>query len=171
MQVKSRLRTRALDLKTKTRPATQTLKRDVVIRSRHCMIETVKKQPFEDVFQNFTIFTGKHMCWSLFLINLLAWTLFFLKKTPTKMLPVDIVKFLRTGFFYRTPPVAASDSPTTVHAQCVCVLWFRVSLWFSFWSKTYPKRYTNNSLLSHDKIIFSLIERVLSISEYVSQKY
>ena len=78
------------------------------------------------------------------------------------MFPVDIAKFLRTGFFYRIPPVAASDSPTTVHGQCVCVLWFRVSLWFSFWSKTYTKRYTNNSLLSHDKIIFSLIERAFN---------
>ena len=28
------------------------------------------KQPFTDVFQNFAIFTGKHLCWSLFLITL-----------------------------------------------------------------------------------------------------
>ena len=28
------------------------------------------KQPLTDVFQNFTIFTGKHLCWSLFLITL-----------------------------------------------------------------------------------------------------
>ena len=38
------------------------------------------------------------------------------------MFPVDIAKFLRTGFFYRIPPVAASDSPTTVHlSQGGCV--------------------------------------------------
>ena len=30
------------------------------------------------------------------------------------MFLVDVAKFLRTPFFYRAPPVAASDSPTTV---------------------------------------------------------
>ena len=31
-----------------------------------------------------------------------------LKWIPTQLLPVNIKKFLRTDFFYRTPPVAVS---------------------------------------------------------------
>ena len=40
---------------------------------------TLQKQPVEDVFQigvpkNFTILTGKHLCWSLFFIKIQAFT-------------------------------------------------------------------------------------------------
>ena len=45
--------------------------------------------------------------------------------------------------------------------------------WLPSWSKTYTKRCTNDSLLSRDKTIFSLLELidyVLSISEYVMEK-
>ena len=48
------------------------------------------------VLKNFADFTGKHLCWSLFLIKLHT-----LKCFPTKF-----AKFLRTLFFYRTHPVA-----------------------------------------------------------------
>ena len=44
------------------------------------------------VLKNFVSFTGKHLCWSLFLIKLQAWRPNFLKKeTPTQIFPV---KFL-----------------------------------------------------------------------------
>ena len=39
--------------------------------------------------KNFAIFTGKHLCWGLFLIKL-------------QVLPVDIAKFLRIAFLYNT---------------------------------------------------------------------
>ena len=39
--------------------------------------------------KNFAIFTGKHLCWSLFLIKLQAFTCF----------PVNIAKFYRVAFF------------------------------------------------------------------------
>ena len=42
-----------------------------------------------DVLKNFAIFTGKHLCWSLFLIKLQAF----------KCFPVNIAKFLRSSFF------------------------------------------------------------------------
>ena len=59
------------------------------------------------VLKNFAIFTGEHLCWSLFLIKLQACN--FIKKRPQyRCFPVNIVKFLRTTFFYRTPPVATS---------------------------------------------------------------
>ena len=56
------------------------------------------------VFKNFTIFTGKQLCCSLFLIKLLGFrpaTLF--KRGST----AHNVKILSTSYFYRTPLVAA----------------------------------------------------------------
>ena len=48
---------------------------------------------------NFANFTGKHLCWSL-----------FLKKRPQhRCFPVKFARFLRTSFLYRTPLVAASS--------------------------------------------------------------
>ena len=51
-----------------------------------------------DILKNFTNFTGKHLCWSLFL----------LKKTPTHVLCCETCIIFKNNFFYRTPPVAAS---------------------------------------------------------------
>ena len=51
------------------------------------------------VLKKFAMFTGKHLCWSLFLIKLQAFRCF----------PVNITKLLRAGF-YRTPPVAATGN-------------------------------------------------------------
>ena len=39
---------------------------------------------------------------------------FYIKETPTQMFLVDIKKTFKNIIIYRTPPVAASDSPTTV---------------------------------------------------------
>ena len=51
-----------------------------------------------DVLKNFTNFTGKHLCWSLFL----------LKKTPTHVFCCETSIIFKNNFFYRIPPVAAS---------------------------------------------------------------
>ena len=50
---------------------------------RRCSVKKV-------VLKNFADFTGKHLCWSLFLIKLYA--------------PCNC----KNNFFYRTPPVTAS---------------------------------------------------------------
>ena len=66
-------------------------------------------------------------------------------------------------FFYTTPLVAASDSPTThgtVKPAAVPVFWFCNSMCFRFWSKTSTKRCSNNCLLSRDKSIFSLYDLI-----------
>ena len=57
-----------------------------------------------DGLKNFTVFTGKHMCWSHFLINLKE-----IKRLEHKCFPVNIEKYLRTVFFYRTPLMATSE--------------------------------------------------------------
>ena len=53
-----------------------------------CKIGSTKKS---------AIFTGKHLCWGLFLIKLQTPT-----QTPTEVFPVDIAKFLRIVFLYNT---------------------------------------------------------------------
>ena len=56
------------------------------------------------VLQNFPIFTGKQLPWSLVLIKLQTWR-------PANILKRAFGDIFKTGFFYRTPPVAASGCP------------------------------------------------------------
>ena len=57
------------------------------------------------VLKMFSNFTGKHLCWSLFLIK------YFVKnRFQRRCFPVKFEKFLRIPLFYRTPPVAVSRS-------------------------------------------------------------
>ena len=60
------------------------------------------------VLKNFANFTGKHLCWSLFLINLQAKALNFIKKRLQPGVFCEICEIFQNIFFYRTPPVAAS---------------------------------------------------------------
>ena len=77
---------------------------DDIIRSSHSQI-------FSKIgaLKKFAIFTGKRLCWSLFLIK--CWTSvlqLYSKGTPRQVFScVHIVKILSTPFFYRTPLVAA----------------------------------------------------------------
>ena len=50
--------------------------------------------------ENFAIFTGKHLCWSLFLI----------KRDATQVFCYEFCEILKNTFFYRTRLVAASDT-------------------------------------------------------------
>ena len=53
--------------------------------------------------KNFTIFIGKHLCRSVFLIKLQVWrSATLLKKTPNQCFPMDIAKFLRKLFLRNT---------------------------------------------------------------------
>ena len=68
------------------------------------------------------------------------------------MFPVDIAKFLRIAFLYNTSGGCFWQSyHGTLKSAGVPVLWFPASTCFHFWSKTFTKRCTNNSLLSRDK--------------------
>ena len=64
------------------------------------------------VLKNFAKFTGKHLCWSLF-FNKVAGGAKKRDSGTGVCLPVIYVEFLRTPFFYRTPPVAASELTLT----------------------------------------------------------
>ena len=54
------------------------------------------------VLKNFANFTGKHLYWSLILIN------FIKKRLQHRVFPVEFAKFLRTPLFYRVALVASS---------------------------------------------------------------
>ena len=43
------------------------------------------------VLKHFAIFTGKHLCWSIFLIKLIK------KKLERRNIPVNIARFLRAS--------------------------------------------------------------------------
>ena len=60
------------------------------------------------VLRNFTKFTGKHLCQSLFFNKVAGPATLFKKRLCHSFFPVSFVKLLRTPFFYRTPLVAAS---------------------------------------------------------------
>ena len=53
------------------------------------------------VLKIFPVFTGKHLCWRLFLIKLQAFQTYnFIKmRLQHRCLPVNIAQFLRTAFF------------------------------------------------------------------------
>ena len=54
--------------------------------------------------RNFTIFTGKHLCLSIFLIKS-----FLKKRLQHRCFLLNIAKFLWNIFFYRAPPVPSVD--------------------------------------------------------------
>ena len=56
------------------------------------------------VLKNFIIFTGKNLCWSLFLIKFQDWrpTFLFKKRLQRRCFSVNIAKFLRTAFLLKT---------------------------------------------------------------------
>ena len=66
------------------------------------------------VLKHFAILTGKHLCWSLFLIT-------YKKKNPTKVLSCEYSEIFKK-FFYRTPLVAASKEKRKISAVSVSIL-------------------------------------------------
>ena len=100
----------------------------------------------KDVLRNFTKFTGKHLCQSLFfkeVAGLRPATL--LKKRPWhRCFPVKFVKFLRTPFFTKHLRATASDCSTHIifiinlRWLLVCYLLFQISFKFSLIKLRYP---------------------------------
>ena len=63
-----------------------------------------QKQPpavFSQKRCSFPKFTGKHLCWSLFLNKVAGWGLHFIKKeTPTQAFSCEFCEILKNTFFY-----------------------------------------------------------------------
>ena len=52
------------------------------------------------VFKNFAIFTGKHLCWSLFLIKLQTSGLqLYQKEIPTQVFSCEICELFKNTYF------------------------------------------------------------------------
>ena len=83
------------------------IKKSVNSRNSHhsCSIEKA-------VLKIFAIFTGKHLCWSLLLIDLQASrpATFLKKGLQHRPFPVNIAKFLRTLILMRTTASAVPPS-------------------------------------------------------------
>ena len=63
------------------------------------------------VLKNFANFTRKHLYWSLFLNKVAGLqNCNFIKKTSTQVFSSEVCEIFKTTFFYRTSPMAASDS-------------------------------------------------------------
>ena len=76
------------------------------------------------VLKNFANFIGKHQCWSIFSIKLQTWTL--LKIDSTRVFSCEIYNIFQNTFFYRAPPVAASEQTQEIYVvHCVV----QVMLW------------------------------------------
>ena len=62
-----------------------------------------------DVFKNVAMFIGKHLCWSLFSINIqTSRPLTLLKRDSNKSFSCESCKIFKNTFFYRTRQVASS---------------------------------------------------------------
>ena len=73
---------------------------------RRCVLRkaaVVSEQPFIDPLQNMRSwikFTGKNLCWSLFLIKLQLWEpATLLKKAPTQVFSCEICKLFKNNYF------------------------------------------------------------------------
>ena len=80
-------------------------------RKRICWVRKIRSSRSQIllnivVLENFTNFTGMYLCWSLFLIKLLAFN--FIKRDLTQLFSCKICEIFKNTCFYRTPPVAAS---------------------------------------------------------------
>ena len=114
MQVWTRFRMRDADLKTKTRPVTQTLKLDAIKQFRSWTFRPSNFEPLKQSksshsqmffeissLKNFTVFTGKHLSWGLFLIKLWAFRpTNFLKRDSNTGVSWWYCKFSRVVFLY-----------------------------------------------------------------------
>ena len=79
--------------------------------SRSSRLEMSFKKAVRKSFQNFT---GKHSCWSLFLISLQDEGLqLYFKKAPAQVFFFEVCKIFRNTLFNGRPPVTAFALPVT----------------------------------------------------------
>ena len=77
-------------------------------------VQSSRSQIFFEIgsLKNFAIFTGKHLCWGFFLIKMQAFRpATFLKRDSNTNISCGYCEIFRSSFFWRTPPVAASENP------------------------------------------------------------
>ena len=76
------------------------------------------------VLKNFSNFTGKHLCWGIFLIKLHEWKPVTLKKeTLTQVVPVKFTKFLRAPIQFL---ISKNICERLLLKRNICVKWVNV---------------------------------------------
>ena len=97
------------------------------------------------VLKNFAIFTGKHLCRSLFLIKLQCWRpATLLKRDSTQVFSCEYCKIFKNTFFYRTPLVAT-------FFLSYCFSCTPAIIWFDFfWKKYYLDLFTDVIFYFHN---------------------
>ena len=73
-------------------------------------ISEKQKQSFADVLKDVAMLTWKHLCWSLFLINMQAPRPATLFKRDSSIGAFEISQIFKNTSFYRAHPVAASGN-------------------------------------------------------------
>ena len=97
---------------------------------RRCVLKMARwfsEQPFVDPLQNrcsWIIFTGKNLCWSLFLIKLQLWEpATLLKKAPTQVLSCESCKLFKNNYFEEHLWTSASKLYLKRDSNTVVFLW------------------------------------------------
>ena len=87
----------------------------------------VRRGSSEEVPKNFAMFTGKHLCWSLFLIKIIK------NRLQHRCFPVKFPKFLRTISFTEDMQWLLLEISHELSLYCICGRWmvsFRGTYWF-----------------------------------------
>ena len=96
-----------------------------IIKSSHrrCTVKkTFLKNFLKIVLKNFTIFTGKHLCWSLFLIKLQVWRPATLSKEAlTQVFPCKYCEIFKSTYFQEHLRTTASNN--------IIVFFVKVHFW------------------------------------------
>ena len=80
---------------------------------------TIPKQSPRGVLKKIAIFTGKHLCNSIFLTNLQAAACNFIKRNPGRSAICQFYEIFEKAFFMGTPLVAASDTINFYEKKCL----------------------------------------------------
>ena len=121
-----------------------------------------------DVLKNFTIFTGKHLCWSLFLSSCTP------ECSNTSVFLWILRSFYKRLFFCRTPPVAVSVVLAGYWVE-VChhfdVCKYCSSIKWNFWSWRFWQQFLNIFKQHHRKIVEFQCPWILMIWEWIVYSY
>ena len=100
--------------------------REVIVKLLQYIYRSSRLEVFcgKGVLRNFVKFTTKHLGQSLF-FNKVAGLNFIKKETLVHVFSCEFCEISKNGFFYRTPPVAASASSVIAEEKSINRYWDR----------------------------------------------
>ena len=115
-----------------------------------------------DVLKNFTIFTGNHLCWSLFLIKFQA----FIPATSTQVFSSEYFQIFKNISLYKSPLVAASKFLTKLAKNKCKENHFSVEIF----SEIFQKSFLSLSCNVFKDYSFTAFSQFLSFFKHVCQR-